>query len=124
MGSNLSNILGGIAQGVCPCLRLPIRSIGGWAEVSYDLNANLTTNFGFGIDDPREADSLIGRTYNRFVYINLFVDLTDQLRTGLEVSDWRTSFHNRTDEPGFNPVESPNQPGKATVVDWTVQYRF
>jgi hypothetical protein len=124
MGANLSNILGGIGQGVCPCLRVPIRSIGGWAQVSYDLTARLTTNVGFGIDDPREADSLIGRTYNRFVYINLFVHLTDQLLTGIELSDWRTSYHNRTGEPGFNATESPDQPGKATVFDWTVQYRF
>ena len=124
VGENLSNILGGIVQGVCPCLRVPIRSIGGWAEVSYDLNSCLTTNLGFGIDDPREADSLIGRTYNRFAYINLFVNVTDQLRTGIELSNWRTNFHNRTGEPGFTPIESPDQPGKATIVDWTVQYRF
>jgi hypothetical protein len=124
MGANLSNILGGIGQGVCPCLRVPIRSIGGWAEASYDLTPYLTTNVGFGIDDPREADSLIGRTYNRFVYANVFLKLTDQLRTGLEVSDWRTSYHNRTGEPGFNFIDSPDQPGKATVIDWTVQYRF
>jgi hypothetical protein len=124
MGANLSNILGGISQGVCPCLRVPIRSIGGWSEVSYDLNPRLTTNFGFGIDDPRNADSLIGRTYNRFVYLNLFAHLTDQLVTAIELSNWRTSYHNRTDEPGFNPIDSPDQPGKATVVDWMVQYHF
>lgn len=123
-GANLSNILGGILQGVCPCLRVPIRSIGGWAEVSYDLHPNLTTNMGFGIDDPREADSLIGRTYNRFVYANLFLSVTDHLRTGLELSHWRTSYHNRTSEPGFNPIASPEQAGKATVIDWTVQYWF
>lgn len=124
MGSNLSNILGGISQGVCPCLRIPIRSIGGWAEVSYDLNSYWTTNVGFGIDDPRESDSLIGRTYNRFVYLNLFLNLSKQLRTGIEVSNWRTSFHNRTGDPGFNFIDSPDEPGKATIIDWTVQYRF
>ncbi len=124
MGANLSNILGGIGQGVCPCLRVPIRSIGGWSEVSYELNSRLTTNFGFGIDDPRDADSLIGRTYNRFVYINLFAQLTDQLVTAIELSDWRTSYQNRTGEPGFNPIDSPDQPGQATVIDWMVQYHF
>jgi hypothetical protein len=124
MGSNLSNLLGGISQGVCPCLRVPIRSIGGWAEVSYDFSDHLTSHFGFGIDDPRDSDSLIGRTYNRFVYVNLFLQVTDQLVTGIEWSHWRTSYHNRTGEPGFNPISSPDQPGKANVVDWTVQYRF
>ena len=79
---------------------------------------------GFGIDDPREVDSLIGRIYNRFVFANLFLDVTDHLRTGLEVSHWRTGYHNRTTEPGFNPTDDPDQPGKATVVHWTVQYWF
>ncbi len=123
-GANMSNVLGGIVQGVCPCLRVPIRSTGGWAEVAYDLTPYLQTHVGFGIDDPRDADSLIGRTYNRFVYANMFLDITDDLRTGLEVSFWRTSYHNRTDEPGFVPIASAEAPGKATVLDWTVQYRF
>lgn len=123
-GANLSNILGGIVQGVCPCLRVPIRSTGGWAELSYDVTPYLTSNVGFGIDDPRDQDSLIGRTYNRFIYANMFLDITQNLRTGLEVSFWRTSYHNRTDEPGFVPVASAEEPGKATVLDWTVQYRF
>jgi hypothetical protein len=123
-GADVSNILGGIVQGVCPCLRLPIRTIGGWAELSYDLTPSLVANIGCGIDDPRDQDSLIGRTYNHVIYANMFLDITDNLRTGLEVSSWLTKYHNRTDEPGFVPVAFPEEPGKATVLDWTVQYRF
>jgi hypothetical protein len=123
-GANLSNILGGIVQGVCPCLRVPIRATGGWAEVSYDLNPCLQTNVGFGIDDPNDADSLIGRTYNRFIYTNLWYKLTPRWRTGFEVSVWRTSYHNRTDEPGFTPIAGPTEPGRSVVLDWTTQYRF
>jgi len=123
-GSNLSNILGGVVQGVCPCVRVPIRSTGGWGELSYTLNSCMTTNVGVGIDDPRDADSLMGRTYNRVVYANLFVDVTDNLQTGFELSSWRTSYHNRTNEPGFTPINTPSAPGKANVVEWTVRYHF
>lgn len=123
-GANLSNLLGGVVQGVCPCLRVPIRSTGGWAETSYAINDCLTTNVGFGIDDPRDVDSLIGRTYNRVVYANMFLDVTDNLTTGFEVSSWRTGYHNRTNEPGFTPIPGPTAPGKATTLEWTVRYHF
>jgi hypothetical protein len=123
-GANLSNMLGGILQGVCPCLRVPIRSTGGWAEIWYDITPNVHTHFGFGIDDPIDIDSLLGRTYNRTVYGNVLLDLTEHLMTGLEVSSWRTTFHNITDQPPFVPVDGPREPGKAIAIDWTVRYKF
>ena len=123
-GANLSPLLGGIIQGVCPCLRDPIRSTGGWVEIWYDVTSNVHTNFGFGIDDPINSDILVGRTYNRVVYANVLLDLTGHLATGLEVSSWKTSYTNRSSEPGFNPVPGPTQPGEAVVVDWTVRYAF
>jgi hypothetical protein len=123
-GSNLSTLLGGIVQGVCPCQRVPIRSTGGWGEISYDVTPHIHSHFGFGIDDPNNSDLLIGRTYNRVVYANVFLDMTKRLVTGWEVSSWRTSYANRTSEPGFNPVPGPTEPGKAVAIDWTVRYKF
>jgi len=123
-GANLSPLLGGVVQGVCPCLRVPIRSTGGWAEIWYDVTPRVHTHFGFGIDDPNDADSLIGRTYNRVVYGNVFLDVTEHLVTGFEVSSWRTSYHNRTSEPGFTPIAGPTLPGEAVAIDWTVRYKF
>ncbi len=125
-GSNLSNLLGGISQGVCPCERVPIRATGGWVEIWYDLNSCVTTHFGFGVDDPNNGDSLIGRTYNRNIYANVFVQLTDNLRTGLEVASWKTLYHNTTlQEPDpADRISFPTAPGEAVVLDWTVQYRF
>ena len=123
-GENLSNILGGIVQGVCPCLRVPIGSTGGWAEIAYDWTPCLTTNLGFGIDDPDNSDSLIGRTNNRFIYTNFFYQLTKNWRTGFEVSVWRTDYHNRTNEPDYTPIPGPDEPGRAVLLDWTMQYRF
>jgi hypothetical protein len=125
-GANLSNVLGGIVQGVCPCSRIPIRSTGGWGEIWYDLSPCLTANFGFGVDDPNNGDSLIGRTYNRVIYANMFLALTDNLRTGLEVASWKTLYQNKTlDEPDPDDrIPGPTAPGEAVTIDWTVQYRF
>ncbi|TWU35116.1 hypothetical protein Poly41_42600 [Novipirellula artificiosorum] len=123
-GSNLSNILGGISQGVCPCLRVPIRSTGGWGELSYVLNKKSSLHFGYSIDDPNDADSLIGRTKNQVLYANIFYKFTDNLLTGFEVSNWRTDYHNRTNEPGYTFVSAPTEPGKAVLLDWMMRYTF
>jgi hypothetical protein len=119
-GSNLSPLLGGIVQGVCPCRRVPIRAHGGWAEIWYDVTPDIHTHIGFGIDNPNDNDSLLGRTNNQVVYGNVFLDVTEHLITGLEVSSWRTSYHNRTNDPTL----SPTAPGEAVAVDWTVRYKF
>lgn len=122
-GSNLSNLLGGIIQGIGPCTRSPIRSTGGWGEIWYDWNSCITSNVGVGIDDPDNDDSLVGRTYNRVIYSNVWVQLTNDLRTGFEVSAWRTSYHNRTLGTD-NPVAGPTLAGESTSMDWTVMYEF
>ncbi len=125
-GTNLSQLLGGVGQGICPCTREPIRAAGGWAEIWYDLTPCARMHFGAGIDDPNDHDSLVGRTYNRSIYANVFVQITENLRTGLECSVWRTGYHNLTlNEPDpADRLPGPTQPGRATVIDWTVQYKF
>ena len=125
-GANLSNQLGGILQGVCPCLRVPIRSMGGWGELTFDVAPRVHTHVGFSIDDPDNADSLVGRTYNQVIYANVFLDCTDSIKTGLEVATWKTLYHNKTlAEP--NPADrmaGPTEPGEAVVINWTVRYSF
>ena len=123
-GANLSPLLGGIVQGVCPCLRVPIESTGGWVEIWYHLTPHVHSHFGFGIDDPKNEDILVGRNYNRVVYANMLLDVTENLVTGLEVSSWKTNYSNRSNEPGFTPVPGPTLPGEAVVIDWTVRYKF
>jgi len=123
-GTNLSNLLGGIGQGVCPCLRIPIDSIGGWAELRYVVNKKVVTHIGYSIDDPDDKDSLLGRTKNQMLYTNLYYKISEDLITGFEVSTWRTDYHNRTNEPGFTPVAGPTEPGKAVLFDVTLRYAF
>jgi hypothetical protein len=123
-GANLSSFLGGIGQGVCPCLRVPIRATGGWGEIWYDWTSSLHSHVGFGVDDPNNKDSLIGRSYNQFIFANLVVDVADNLTTGIEVTYWKTLYHDR--RSGLVPPDqlSPSEPGESMVVDWMVKYSF
>lgn len=123
-GSNLSAFLGGIGQGVCPCVRIPIRSTGGWAEVWINWNSRLHSHGGFGIDDPLDRDFLFGRSYNQVIFGNLMCDVTDQLTIGFEVSLWKTLF--RETRAGMVPADqlNPTAPGEAVVVDFMLKYGF
>jgi hypothetical protein len=123
-GANLSAFLGGIGQGVCPCLRVPIRSTGGWLEIWYDWTPSLHSHVGMGIDDPRDNDSLIGRIYNHLIFANLVVDLSDNLTTGIEVTSRKTLYHET--RVGLVPpaLLTPSAPGEAVTIDWMLRYDF
>lgn len=118
-GANLGTFLGGIGQGVCPCLRQAVRANGGWAEFAYDITHRWHTATGFGIDDPNvEADALLGRKYNQFIFANTTYDLTKKLNVGLEVTFWKTLYHEA--RPGL----ATPAPGESTVFEMVARYGF
>jgi hypothetical protein len=123
-GANLSSFFGGIGQGVCPCLRVPIRASGGWLDVWYDWSPRLRSHFGFGIDDPINRDSLFGRTYNQYIYANLVAKITDRFTTGIEVTSWKTLYQER--RAGQIPADQlmSTAPGESITIDWMVKYGF
>ncbi len=123
-GANLSTVLGGVGQGVCPCLRVPVRSTGGWGELWYDSTPRQSFHLGGGIDDPDNQDSLFGRSSNGFIFVNVVQSITQQLTTGLEVTYWRTDY--RETRAGQIPDDQlgPTQPGEAVTIDWMVKYEF
>lgn len=123
-GANLSAVLGGIGQGVCPCLRVPIRSTGGWLEVWYDWTPDLHSHVGLGLDDPRDNDSLLGRIYNHFIFANLVADLSDNLTTGIEVTSRKTLYHETRAGMILPELLAPSAPGEAVTIDWMVRYEF
>jgi len=112
-GANLSPFLGGVGQGVCPCLRRSIHSIGGWLELVQHWSPSWESHAGMGIDDPRDEDSLLGRTQNSFVFANLIWHISDELSTGWELAWWRTLYHER--RAGLIPpaLLTPSAPGAA-----------
>lgn len=123
-GANLSSFLGGVGQGICPCLRVPIRSIGGWGEIWYHWTSWLRSHGGFGVDDPRDDDSLFGRTYNQFIFTNVICDVTQRLSTGLELTFWKTLYREtRGSQIPANQL-APSQPGESVTIDWMVKYAF
>jgi hypothetical protein len=118
MGANLSAFLGGIGQGVCPCVRRPIRSRGGWIDVGYDWTDRLHTHAGWSIDDPIDRDMFFGRRYNQFIFANVSYDVTKQLNVGLEVSSWKTLFLER--RPGL----TASRPGESVRFEFVAKYGF
>jgi len=123
-GANLSPFLGGIGQGVCPCLRVPIRSSGGWFDVGYDLTSRLHLHGGAGLDDPNDNDLLVGRSYNHFIFGNVSFDVTDQLLTGFEVAWWKTLYMDSRQGQIPDADVGPTEPGESVVLEWMVRYGF
>jgi hypothetical protein len=118
-GANLGTFLGGIGQGVCPCFRQPIRANGGWMELGYDLTSRWHSFAGFGIDDPNvEADALLGRKYNQFLFTNMNYDLTKKLNVGLEITFWKTLYYEA--RPGLTTPA----PGESAVFEFVARYGF
>jgi len=93
-GENLATFLGGIVQGVDIGTERAIRDNGGWMEIWYKLSPRLHTHWGYGLDDPEDADlsDATDRTYNQFYFGNIVYDATDKLTVGFEVSSWKTLY--------------------------------
>jgi len=105
-------------------LRVPIRSTGGWLELWYELTPRLHWHTGYGIDDPRDNDSLFGRVSNQFLFTNLQFDLTTNLTTGLEVTLWRTQYQERRVDQIDDSLLTAADPSESVTVDWMVKYAF
>jgi hypothetical protein len=118
MGENLSTFLGGIVQGVCPCLREPIRAHGGWVELWYDWSPCWHSHVGYGVDDPVDRDMLFGRSYNHVLFANLSQDVTSHLVIGTEVTLNKTTFRET------RPVETVPTSGESVGIEVTGQYLF
>jgi hypothetical protein len=117
-GENLGTFLGGIVQGVSPYTYRTIRSTGGWCEVWYDWTPRLHSHTGYGLDDPVDADVVVGRSYNQFIFANLSFDVTKQLSVGLEVTSWKTLYIDQ------RPGATPPKPGESVEFEFTGKYGF
>ncbi len=76
------------------------------------------------MDDPNDKDSLLGRSFNQFIFANLVYDITQRFTTGLEVTYWKTLYYET--RTGLIPADqlAPTQPGEAVTIDWMVKYEF
>jgi hypothetical protein len=92
--------------------------------LGWDWTPQCHSHVGFGIDDPQNRDSLVGRIQNHSIYTNLLVDLSPQLTTGIEVAIWRTLYHDLRVGQIPDSLLQPDAPGEAVTIDWMVKYAF
>jgi hypothetical protein len=93
-GRNLSDLRGGIDQGVNVATGDEIRSTGGWAEAAFRAADPLTLFAGLSIDDPEDDDLTAGtqRSRNLAPFALGKVDLGGGFHFGLEWIQWRTEY--------------------------------
>jgi hypothetical protein len=123
-GANLSAFMGGIGQGVCPCLRESIHSTGGWLEAVYQWTPRWESHLGFGIDDPANHDSLLGRIRNQFIFGNLIWHVTPKLDTGFEMTWWETDYQEQRSGLINPALLTPDERAQAVTLEWMVKYDF
>ncbi len=95
-GRNLSDIRGGIGQGVNPESTSEIASIGGWIETAHVFSSHYMFAVGAGFDDP-VADQLseaagLDRDSNSVYYIVQRYRPNTPVEIGLEYQHWRTRY--------------------------------
>jgi hypothetical protein len=91
-GSNLSNYMGGILQGIDRVTHKGIHATGGWIDLYVNWLPNLHTHSGFAIDDPLDKDMTSGRTRNQMLFNNVIWDANKHLQLGFEVDVWETDY--------------------------------
>ena len=102
-GENLAGVQAGIGQGVA--MRDSTRkgrevsTIGGFADLRYDLDDRWAFAVGYGFDDPTDskARDAEDRTYNERAYIDAFYRFNANLHFGLEYARLRTKYYRDDD---------------------------
>ncbi len=130
-GENLSNLEGGILQGIDMVRRDTIRCRGGWGALQYQWTKKLKTNVGYAIEDPYNQDLLgtallsngkySSRTYNHSIFGNVMYNWTEAFMTGLEVSKWRTNW--RLYDSNTRTI-SGLEPGEPLRFEFVARYTF
>lgn len=92
-GANLSDVRGGICQGVDATTGKEIRSAGGWGEMAFKLSSRYTLGLGYAEDTPGFRDvSVGGRTGNRVQTVANRYRLGERIELGLDLNRYVTNF--------------------------------
>ncbi len=97
-GYNLGGIQGGCAQRVayvCPGEKgREVSTIGGFADLKWDLNETWAFAVGYGFDDPTDSKArhALGILRNDRAYIEAFYSLNSNLKFGLEYARLTTVY--------------------------------
>ena len=72
---------------------IPVRSRGGWAQLTFLATSRLSFNVQSGIDDPNNRDLLFSGIASNHAYVaNTFYRLAPNVVTGVEVARMRTLY--------------------------------
>jgi hypothetical protein len=93
-GKNLSDLRGGIDQGVNTATGKEIVSRGGWAELIAQLAAPYSVAVGVGVDDPRDGtlSAATQRSHNIAPYLWNRLDFGGGVAVGAEAIFWATDY--------------------------------
>lgn len=95
-GSVLGDYAGGIFQTFNPVRLVSIRSVGAWAQLSYNISDKWQVNVAYGRDDPYNRDLAIGqRSLNYSGFGNFYYKITPRLWVATEFSRWTTTWVGR-----------------------------
>ena len=94
-GKNLSDLRGGIGQGVNTISDKEIRTQGYWAEANIKPADRVRLAAGYGTDAPNRKDIETGYpVLNRAAWAVVQVTPVDDFRVGFEVLPWSTEYKN------------------------------
>jgi hypothetical protein len=92
-GRNLSDVRGGVGQGINLANGREIRARGGWSEVSLRISPRWSFHPGYTTDDPVDADIPAGgRTRNRAFYVGNRITPGGNFLLGFDYLRWRTDY--------------------------------
>ena len=96
-GQNLGGVQAGIGQGVGYDeygRGRAVRTIGGFLDLAYQLNADWSFAVGYGFDNPNDTDARYaeGRLFNDRAYIDAFYQVTDNFKLGIQYARLSTKW--------------------------------
>ncbi|MCS6861474.1 MAG: hypothetical protein NZT92_14275 [Abditibacteriales bacterium] len=93
-GKNLSDVRGGIGQGIDVPTGKEVSAKGGWLEVSYRVSPRYTFNVGMTLDQPDASDltPASARTRNSTLYLTNRYSFGNGLSMGFDWAYWKTKF--------------------------------
>lgn len=103
-GDNLGGVQAGCAQRVAymrPYAKgREISTIGGFADLRWDLNDTWSFALGYGFDDPTDSEAryALGILRNERAYIDAFYNINANFRLGLEYARLTTVYGDESDD--------------------------
>jgi hypothetical protein len=88
-GNNLGSYLGGILEN---STIEGVEVFGGWGSAWVKPSPEFMLAAGVGIDDPDDANVVVGRSRNSCYFGNIQYFIVPQVTLGLEVSYWETDY--------------------------------